>query len=42
MYSELVIKTLEKHLVLLLLTLNNFALYSIVNTAEFEQINAGW
>ena len=40
-YSRLVIDTLEQHQVLLL-TLTYFALYSLVNIAEFEQINAGW
>ena len=41
-YSELTIKTPELHLVLLLLTLNIFALYSTVTNAEFEKINADW
>ena len=38
-YSKLTIKTSERRLVLLLLTLN-FAPYSTVNIAEFKQINA--
>ena len=38
-YSKLTIKTYERRLVLLLLTLN-FTLYSTVNIAEFKQINA--
>ena len=36
-YSKLAIKTPEQCLVLLLLTLNNFALYFTVLIAEFEQ-----
>ena len=39
---KLIIKTPQKRLLLLLLTLNIFLLHSAVIIAEFEQINAGW
>ena len=38
----LTIRKPGQHLVLLLLTLTYFAVYSTVNIAEFKQINAGW
>ena len=40
-YQKLAIKTPERHLVLLLLTLY-FALYCTVKIVELEQANAGW
>ena len=41
-YSKLVIKAREQHLLLLLLTLAYFTIYSTVNIAEIKQIDAGW